>query len=188
MIYPVFKRLVDILLSIILLILLSPLYLLLSAIIFLQDFGNPIFKQKRVGLNGNIFMFYKFRSMPLNNPNVESHQRHLIKITSFGKLIRRTNLDELPQFWNVLRGDMSFIGPRPPIPSQLNLIDLRKSNGSLMIKPGLTGWAQVNSYDNMPEEHKARFDGEYAKRISLKMDLLILLKTVVYFTKRPPTY
>jgi len=112
----------------------------------------------------------------------------LIKITPFGKLIRRTNLDELPQFWNVLRGDMSFIGPRPPIPSQVNLIDLRKSNGSLMIKPGLTGWAQVNSYDNMPEEHKARFDGEYAKRISLKMDLLILLKTVVYFTKKPPTY
>lgn len=188
MIYPVFKRLVDIILSIILLFLLSPLYLLLSSIIFLQDLGNPIFKQKRVGLNGNIFMFYKFRSMPLNNPNVESHQRHLIKITPFGKLIRRTNLDELPQFWNVLRGDMSFIGPRPPIPSQVNLIDLRKSNGSLMIKPGLTGWAQVNSYDNMPEEHKARFDGEYAERISLKMDLLILLKTVVYFTKKPPTY
>lgn len=188
MIYTIIKRFVDVVLSIILLFLLSPLFLLLSAIIFLQDFGNPIFKQKRVGLNGNSFMFYKFRSMPLNNPNVESHQRHLIKITPFGKLIRRTNLDELPQFWNVLRGDMSFIGPRPPIPSQVNLMNLRRSNGSLMIKPGLTGWAQVNSYDNMPEEHKARFDGEYAKKISLKMDLLILLKTVVYFTKKPPTY
>lgn len=188
MIYTVIKRFVDVVLSIILLFLLSPLFLLLSAIIFLQDFGNPIFKQNRVGLNGNSFVFYKFRSMPLNNPNVESHQRHLIKITPFGKLIRRTNLDELPQFWNVLRGDMSFIGPRPPISSQVNLIDLRKSNGSLMIKPGLTGWAQVNSYDNMPEEHKARFDGEYAKRISMKMDLLILLKTLVYFTKKPPTY
>ena len=188
MIYPVFKRLVDIILSIILLFLLSPLYFLLSAIIFFQDFGNPIFKQNRVGLNGNTFTFYKFRSMPLNNPNVESHKRHLIKITPFGKLIRRTNLDELPQFWNVLRGDMSFIGPRPPIPSQINLINLRKSNGSLIIKPGLTGWAQVNSYDNMPEEHKAKFDGEYAREISLKMDLLILLKTVVYFTKKPPTY
>lgn len=188
MIYPVIKRFVDVILSIILLFLLSPLFLLLSAIIFLQDFGNPIFKQKRVGLNANIFMFYKFRSMPLNNPNVESHQRNLIKITPFGKLIRRTNLDELPQFWNVLKGDMSFIGPRPPIPSQVNLIDLRKSNGSLMIKPGLTGWAQVNSYDNMPEEQKAKFDGEYAREISLKMDLFILLKTVVYFTKKPPTY
>ena len=169
-------------------VLLSPLFLLLAAIIFVQDLGNPIFKQKRVGLNGNMFMFYKFRSMPQNNPNVESHQRHLIKVTPFGKLIRRTNLDELPQFWNVLRGDMSFVGPRPPIPSQVSLINLRRSNGSLMLKPGLTGWAQVNSYDNMPEEHKAKFDGEYARRISLKMDLLILLKTVVYFTKKPPTY
>ena len=83
---------------------------------------------------------------------------------------------------------MSFIGPRPPIPGQINLINLRRSNGSLIIKPGLTGWAQVNSYDNMPEEHKAKFDGEYARGISLKMDLLILLKTVVYFTKKPPTY
>lgn len=133
-------------------------------------------------------MFYKFRSMPLNNPNVESHQKHLIKITPFGKLIRRTNLDELPQFWNVLKGDMSFIGPRPPIPSQVHLINLRQSNESLMLRPGLTGWAQVNSYDNMPEEHKAKFDGEYAQGISLKMDLLIILKTVVYFTKKPPTY
>lgn len=188
MIYPVFKRLVDIILSITLLFLLSPLYFLLSAIIFLQDFGNPIFKQRRVGLNGNTFTFYKFRSMPLNNLNVESHQRHLIRITPFGKLIRRTNLDELPQFWNVLIGDMSFIGPRPPIPSQVHLINLRQSNESLMLRPGLTGWAQVNSYDNMPEEHKAKFDGEYARGISLKMDLLILLKTVVYFTKKPPTY
>ncbi|MDC0118894.1 sugar transferase [Schleiferiaceae bacterium] len=188
MIYPEFKRFIDVILSIILLFLLSPLFLLLSTTIFLQDFGNPIFKQKRVGSDGNTFIFYKFRSMPLNNPDVESHQRHLIKITPFGKLIRRTNLDELPQFLNVLIGDMSFIGPRPPIPSQVNLIDLRQSNGSLMLKPGLTGWAQVNSYDNMPEEHKAKLDGEYARRISLKMDLLILLKTVVYFTKKPPTY
>ena len=188
MIYLVFKRLADIILSITLLFLLSPLFLLLSAIIFLQDFGNPIFKQQRVGMNGNIFMFYKFRSMPVNNPNVESHQGHLIKITPFGKLIRRTNLDELPQFCNVLRGEMSFIGPRPPIPSQVNLINLRQSNGSLMIKPGLTGWAQVNSYDNMSDENKAKFDGEYAGKISLKMDLLILIKTVVYFTKKPPTY
>lgn len=126
--------------------------------------------------------------MPLNNPNVESHQRHLIKITPFGKFIRRTNLDELPQFWNVLIGDMSFIGPRPPIPSQKNLVELRSFNGAIKVKPGLTGWAQVNSYDHMPEKEKARFDGEYADGISLTLDLLILLKTVVYFTRKPPTY
>ncbi len=97
-------------------------------------------------------------------------------------------MDELPQFFNVLKGDMSFIGPRPPIPSQENLIAMRRKNKSLFLKPGLTGWAQVNSYDNMPEDMKAKFDGEYVDRISLKMDLLILCKTVIYVTKKPPTY
>lgn len=182
------KRLFDIVLAVFLIILLLPLYFLIGIIIFIQDFGTPIFKQMRVGKNGKEFMFYKFRSMPLRTPNVESHEKDKLKITPFGKFIRRTNLDELPQFFNVLKGDMSFIGPRPPIPSQENLIKLRRENKSLFLKPGLTGWAQVNSYDNMPEEVKAKFDGEYAKRISLRMDLLILLKTAVYFTKKPPTY
>jgi O-antigen biosynthesis protein WbqP len=126
--------------------------------------------------------------MPLNNPNVESHQKHLIKITPFGQLIRITNLDEIPQFWNVLKGDMSFIGPRPPIPSQTNLVKLRSLNSALKVRPGLTGWAQVNSYDYMPEIEKAKLDGEYAEGITLTLDLLILLKTVVYFTHKPPTY
>lgn len=183
-----FKRLLDVFLSICLIIFLFPLYAIIALIIFLQDGGTPIFKQLRVGYGGNKFMFYKFRSMPLKTPNVESHEKGKLTITPFGKFIRRSNLDELPQFFNVLKGDMSFIGPRPPIPSQKKLIKLRKENKSLFLKPGLTGWAQVNSYDNMPEEKKAQFDGEYASRISLKMDFLILLKTVVYFTKKPPTY
>ena len=94
----------------------------------------------------------------------------------------------MARVFNVLKGDMSFIGPRPPIPSQKRLIELRRNNNALSLKPGLTGWAQVNSYDNMPEEVKAKFDGEYAESISLKMDLLILFKTVIYFTKKPPPY
>ena len=183
-----FKRLFDIILAVLLIIGLAPFYLLIALIIFVQDFGTPIFKQIRVGKSGKEFMFYKFRSMPLKTPNVESHERSKLTITPFGKFIRRTNLDELPQFFNVLKGDMSFIGPRPPIPSQINLIELRRNNKALSLKPGLTGWAQVNSYDNMPEEEKARFDGEYAQIISVKMDLLILGKTVIYFTKKPPTY
>ncbi len=182
------KRLFDIMLAVTLIIILSPLFLLIGIIIFVQDFGTPIFKQNRVGRYGNEFRFYKFRSMPLKTPNVESHEKDKLKITPFGKFIRRTNLDELPQFFNVLKGDMSFIGPRPPILSQKKLVQLRKENGSLFLRPGLTGWAQVNSYDNMPEQEKAKFDGEYAEKISLKMDLLILLKTAVYFTKKPPTY
>ena len=183
-----FKWLFDSVLALCLIVALMPIYIIIAMIIFLQDGGTPIFKQNRVGKNGKRFMFYKFRSMPLKMPNVESHERDKIKITPFGKFIRRFNLDELPQFFNVLKGDMSFIGPRPSIPSQENLIALRRENKSLFLKPGLTGWAQVNSYDNMPEEVKAKFDSEYAERISLKMDILILFKTVVYFTKKPPTY
>ena len=184
----VFKRVFDILLAIALIFVLAPIYAIVALIIFFQDLGTPIFKQMRVGHSGNEFMFYKFRSMPLKTPNVESHQKDKLKITPFGRFIRRTNLDELPQFFNVLKGDMSFIGPRPPIPKQENLISLRRENKSLFLKPGLTGWAQVNSYDNMPEAIKARFDGEYADRISLKMDVLILFKTLIYFTKKPPAY
>ena len=184
----IFKWLFDRVLAICLIVTLMPIYIIIAIIIFLQDRGKPIFKQMRVGKNGNQFMFYKFRSMPLKTPSVESHERDKLKITPFGKFIRRSNLDELPQFFNVLKGDMSFIGPRPPIPSQENLIALRRENKSLFLNPGLTGWAQVNSYDNMSEEAKAKFDGEYADRISLKMDVLILFETVVYFTKKPPTY
>lgn len=183
-----FKKVFDILLAIGLICMLIPIYFIIGLIIFLQDFGTPVFKQMRVGKGGKKFLFYKFRSMPLKTPNLESHKKGQLKITPFGKFIRRTNLDELPQFFNVLKSDMSFIGPRPPIPSQENLIALRRENKSLFLKPGLTGWAQVNSYDNMPEDVKAKFDGEYAESISLKKDIQILLKTVIYFTKKPPTY
>lgn len=186
--YASVKRLADVILAIFLLVGLIPIYLIIAVIIYLQDFGNPIFAHYRVGRDGKQFKFYKFRSMPLKTPNVESHEKGKLTITPFGKLIRRTNIDELPQFFNVLKGDMSFIGPRPPIPSQTGLIELREANGSLKLRPGLTGWAQVNSYDNMPPEKKAEFDGEYASRFSLGLDLLILWKTLLYFTKKPPAY
>lgn len=182
------KRLFDILLAIFLILLLSPVFIIVGLIIKLQDGGPAIFKQERVGRNGDNFLFFKFRSMPVKTANVESHNTKELKITPFGTFIRRTNLDELPQFFNVLKGSMSFIGPRPPIPSQENLVNLRRSNGSLSLQPGLTGWAQVNSYDNMPEEKKAEFDGEYYSRFSMWMDIIILFKTVIYFTKKPPTY
>lgn len=187
-IYPSIKCLGDISLAIFLLFILTPVYLLLALIIRLQDGGPAIFKQKRVGRNGQEFLFYKFRSMSVSAPNVESRETQKLQITPFGKFIRRTNLDELPQFYNVLKGDMSFIGPRPPIPAQKELVEMRRANGALALQPGLTGWAQINAFDGMPPEQKAAFDGEYAQRLSLGLDLLILVKTVVYFTKRPPTY
>ena len=187
-IYPTIKRLSDITLAVLLLLLLFPMYLMMALIIWLQDGGPAIFKQSRVGRNGQEFMFYKFRSMPVSTPNVESRETQKLQITPFGKFIRRTNLDELPQIYNVLRGDMSFIGPRPPICSQKDLVEMRRANGALAVHPGLTGWAQVNAYDGMPLEQKAAFDGEYANRFSINIDLLILVKTVGYFFKKPPTY
>lgn len=186
--YNKIKRFFDILLSMVLLITLAPFFIIIGLIIYLQDGGPPVFLQKRIGENGREFLFLKFRSMPVSTPNVESRETTKLVITPFGKFIRRTNLDELPQFYNVFKGDMSFIGPRPPIPSQLDLIEMRKVNGSLNLKPGLTGWAQVNSFDGMNANQKAYFDGEYAKKISFLFDCTILLKTVIYFTKKPPTY
>jgi len=186
--YIVFKRIFDVFLASCLLACLSPIYIVLWIVIILQDGGPAIFKQMRIGKTGVPFKFYKFRSMPLNTPIVESKETIKLQITPFGKFIRRTNLDELPQIYNVLKGEMSFIGPRPPIPQQLDLIELRKNNGAINLSPGLTGWAQVNSYDGMPLEQKAKFDGEYAMRISFLFDCIILFKTALYFTKKPPTY
>ena len=187
-VYPIIKRLIDILASATVLVILSPIMLLIALVIKLQDGGPAIFKQNRVGKNGEEFLFYKFRSMPTATPNVVSSDVAKISITPFGKFIRRTNLDELPQLVNILKGDMSLIGPRPPIPSQQNLIRLRRDNGALSLRPGLTGWAQVNSYDYMIEEEKARLDGEYARRLSLSLDVKIVIKTLAYLTKTPPTY
>lgn len=186
--YLFIKRSCDIVLSVLLIFLLTPVYLILAMVIFVQDGGPPIFRQKRVGRNGLEFLFYKFRSMPVNMPNVESNEAQKLQVTIFGKFIRRTNLDELPQFYNVLKGDMSFIGPRPPIVTQTDLINLRRLNGSLKLRPGMTGWAQVNSYNGMSVIEKAKFDGEYASKISFGFELLILYETALYFTKKPPIY
>ena len=186
--YYIVKRLFDIIFSLILLSCLLPIFLIISIIIRLQDGGPSIFIQDRVGKKGIVFRFYKFRSMPMNTPNVESKDTQKLQITPFGKFIRRTNLDELPQFYNVLKGDMSFIGPRPPLPTQTQLIELRRMNGALQLIPGLTGWAQVNSFDDMSDSEKAKFDGEYASKISFGFEVLILFKTILYFTKKPPTY
>lgn len=183
-----FKRFIDVFFALFLLIGLSPVGITVAFIIYFQDRGPAIFIQKRIGINGDEFLFFKFRSMLLNTPNVESHETFKLQITPFGHFIRRTNLDELPQLFNVLKGDMSFVGPRPPIPSQTDLIEFRRINGSLKLKPGLTGWAQVNSYDGMPVSQKAGFDGEYASKISFGFDLLIFFKTFFYLMKKPPVY
>jgi O-antigen biosynthesis protein WbqP len=187
-IYLGIKRVLDLVAALFLLAMLSPLLLIIGLVIRLQDGGPAIFRQSRTGRDGKLFQFYKFRSMTTDTPNVESKAVGVQKITPFGKFIRRTNLDELPQFYNVLKGDMSLIGPRPPIPSQVKIIEMRRANGALKLRPGLTGWAQVNAFDGMSDAVKANFDGYYADNVSLWLDVWIVLRTLVYFTKKPPTY
>jgi O-antigen biosynthesis protein WbqP len=182
------KRAIDVITAIITLFLLFPFLVIIAILIKTYDNGPIVFKQKRIGRNGQVFLFLKFRSMTLNTPHVASTETHKLNITPIGKIIRRTNLDEIPQLINVLRGDMSIIGPRPCLPSQLSLIELRKANGSINLKPGLTGWAQINAYDYMPENEKADFDGDYYRRLSLLMDIEIVLRTLNYFTRKPPIY
>ncbi len=165
-----------------------PILLCFGLIIYLQDRGPVFFSHNRVGKNGQLFRFHKFRSMPLNIPLVESHEISKIRITPFGYFIRRTNIDELPQLYNILKGEMSLVGPRPPIPSQTDLIDFRKQNGSFFMRPGLTGWAQVNAYDNMPVSEKAKYDGDYSQKVSFIFDVKIIIKTIFYLRKKPPIY
>ncbi len=187
--YPfVVKRLIDIAASSVCLFLLTPVMILVALAVYLQDFASPLFCQKRVGREEREFTIFKFRSMPVGTANVASNDAKKLEATWLGKIIRRTNLDELPQFFNILKGDMSLIGPRPSLPTQTNLIQLRRDQNVYRCRPGLTGWAQVNAYDDMPEIEKAKYDGEYAVRVSLWFDCKIVLMTLVYLTKKPPTY
>ena len=182
------KRLVDCAAAILLLLCLSPVLALTAIAIRLDDGGAALFVQRRIGREGVAFRIYKFRSMPVGTPNVPSASAVTLKITRIGKFIRRTNIDELPQLWNVLRGDMSLIGPRPALPSQTSLLELRQQKGISRLRPGLTGLAQVNSYDGMPEGEKLGWEERYVHDVSLSQDLIILLRTVGYLFRRPPAY
>jgi len=184
----IFKRAIDIILSLSALTLLFPLLALIAIAIYLEDRGKIIFRQKRVGVNGTTFELLKFRSMPEDTDEFESAHAHGLAVTRVGRYIRRTNIDELPQLINVLRGNMSLVGPRPPLASQVRLCEFRRENGSIGCLPGLTGLAQVNGYDGMPDEEKARWDGEYAKTMSLFNDAKIVLRTFGYLRKNPPVY
>jgi len=156
--------------------------------IWLEDNKSPIFRQQRVGRDGHIFVINKFRSMPVNTKNVVSADVDDIQVTRIGKFIRRTNLDELPQLVNILVGDMSIVGPRPALMAQTDLNQLRKQYDVYRLAPGLTGLAQVRSYDGMSEIEKAKWDSIYNKSISLWTDLKIMIATFSYILKPPPVY
>lgn len=182
------KRAFDIAVAAGSLILFSPLMAVVTIMIKIEDGGPVLFRQKRIGRNGSEFGFLKFRSMPVTAANVPSVDASEIKITKIGKIIRRTNIDELPQLFNVLRGEMSIVGPRPAIGSQTALVSMRAENGAENCLPGLTGLAQVNAYDGMPETEKAAFDGEYSADVSFFKDLKIISRTFSYMTRKPPVY
>lgn len=182
------KRGLDAAIALFALILLLPLFLAIVVCIKGVDRGPILFVSKRVGMQGRPFSLYKFRSMPVNTPLVPSDKLGEVPLNRLGSFLRRSSLDELPQLWNILIGDMSLIGPRPSLVTQVELIDRRSSMGALKCRPGLTGLAQVNSYDGMCVDAKSEFDAVYAKNISAWNDLRIFLKTFQYLLKSPPVY
>jgi len=182
------KRILDIIISTLAVTLTLPITLITAAAIFIED-GSPVFfKQKRVGKDGKEFVLIKFRSMKTYAKNLPSSMAKDMPLTRVGKIIRRLNIDELPQLINVIKGEMSIVGPRPSLPSQIKLNEMRRENGSISCKPGMTGLAQINAYDGMPEEEKARYDGEYYENLSFFLDIKIILRTFLYFLKPPPVY
>jgi O-antigen biosynthesis protein WbqP len=170
-----------------LLILFSPIFLLVCLVILIED-GFPVFfTQKRVGINYSFFNIYKFRSMKKNTPNVATHllenpDQYLLKI---GKFIRKTSLDELPNLINIFKGEMVFVGPRPALYNQDDLMALRVATGVSKLKPGITGWAQINGRDEISIEQKVNLEQAYLLRKSFLFDVEILIKTFtnVMFSK-----
>jgi O-antigen biosynthesis protein WbqP len=170
-----------------LLIVLSPIFLLVSLAILIED-GFPIFfTQKRVGINYTFFNIYKFRSMKKNTPNVATHlltnpDQYLLRI---GKFIRKTSLDELPNLINIIKGEMVFVGPRPALYNQDDLMTLRVATGVDKLKPGITGWAQINGRDGISIEKKVQLEQEYMNKRSTLFDIEIIIKTFtnVLFSK-----
>jgi O-antigen biosynthesis protein WbqP len=182
------KRLLDGVLAAAALMILFPLLLIVAVAIFVEDRGPPIFRQPRVGWHGEPFTLLKFRSMPVGSSQQPSAAVGGLRVTRIGGVIRRTNIDELPQLVNILRGDMSMVGPRPALASQTALNALRRENGAWEVRPGLTGLAQVSSYDGMPDTEKAMLDARYSSRVTFARDFCIVLRTVGYLARRPPVY
>lgn len=182
----VVKRILDLVLSFAGLIVLSPVFLILSLWIVIDDPGPVLFKQKRIGKDKQYFALHKFRSMKISTPhNVPTHMLENPEqyITKSGKFIRTHSLDELPQIWDIFIGNMSVIGPRPGLWNQDLLTAERDKWNANDIKPGLTGWAQINGRDELEIPVKAKLDGEYVARLSLGMDIMCFLGSLHVFRK-----
>ena len=180
--YTPIKRTIDVLLSGIGILVLSPILLILCIAIKLDSPGPILFTQKRVGIHKSHFQIYKFRTMRTDTP--KEMPTHMLSnpeqyITRTGKFLRRTSLDELPQIFNIFKGDMSIVGPRPALWNQYDLIAERDKYGANDVLPGLTGWAQINGRDELEIPVKAKLDGEYVKKYGLGMDLRCFFGTFV---------
>lgn len=174
------KRAIDVVLAFVALVVLSPI-MLITAAVKLDSKGPVLFRQKRVGAHKTYFDMYKFRSMRTDTP--KDMPTHLLQnpdafITRTGRFLRKTSLDELPQLLNILAGEMSIIGPRPALWNQYDLIEERDKYGANDVRPGLTGWAQINGRDELEIEEKARLDGEYIEKMSFRFDVRCFFGTI----------
>ncbi|MEM5568745.1 sugar transferase [Aerococcus viridans] len=179
--YIILKRVIDFISSLLALIILSPIFLIIAIWIKLNSKGPVFFKQKRVGKNKKLFEIYKFRSMRTDTPS--DMPTHLLNdpeafITSSGRFLRKTSLDELPQLINIVKGEMAIIGPRPALWNQYDLIEERDKYGANDVRPGLSGWAQINGRDELEIPVKAKLDGDYVDNISLTFDLKCIVGTI----------
>ena len=174
------KRFFDFFASLILLIVLSPLFLIVSLIIIIDDGMPVIFSQPRVGKGNELFNIYKFRTMKNGTRNVASGNLEESGdcITKSGRFLRKTSIDEFPQLVNILTGKMSFVGPRPLIPEEKEIRELREKYNVYSVRPGMTGLAQINGRDNLTDEEKAEFDRQYVEKHTIMLDIKLMFRTV----------
>jgi O-antigen biosynthesis protein WbqP len=181
------RRLLDVLVSSVLLILLLPLLIAIGLLVRLDSPGPALFRQRRIGRGSREFTILKFRTMRVGAPDLASHLMGpgSSLVTPIGRILRRTSLDELPQLWNVLVGEMTLIGPRPALFNQDDLIAMRQKAGVDALKPGVTGWAQIHGRDEIALETKVRLDRYYLENVSPLLDLWIVARTaVILFSDR----
>lgn len=179
------KRIFDFVMSLIAIILFSPVILIVALVVKFTSPGPILFKQRRIGKDNVEFYIYKFRTMRIDTPNVPTHllEKPEQWITPIGRFLRKTSLDELPQLFNILKGDMSIVGPRPALYNQLDLKEMRTKVGVHRLVPGLTGWAQINGRDEIPLSLKVNLDEEYLERMSFFFDIKIIIMTVLSVLK-----
>ena len=179
------KRLFDFVMSLIGIIVLSPIILIVALAVKLTSPGPMLFKQRRIGKNNDEFQIYKFRTMRIDTPNVPTHliENQEQWITPVGKFLRKTSLDELPQLFNILKGEMSIVGPRPALYNQIDLKEMRTEAGVHKLVPGLTGCAQINGRDEIPLSLKVKLDKEYLEKKNFLFDIKIIFMTVLSVIK-----